>query len=91
MYLLFVHACFILSESYEFQSFMILHELDTVMYSSGVWFLRLSGGIGSHMMSLIWVHHDTQHSSSGSLVFAHLGSILKKDASTVYKVFTCLL
>ena len=38
-------------------------------------FLRLSRGIGSCILSFIWVHHDTQCSSLGSLVFAHLGSI----------------
>ena len=47
----------------------------TVMYGNAVWFLGLSRGIGSHIFLLVLVHCDTQHSSSGSLVFAHLSGI----------------
>ena len=50
-------------------------KLPIVMYNSAVWFLRLSRGIGLHILSLKYVHCDTQHPSLGSLVFAHLGSI----------------
>ena len=48
-----------------------------VMYGSAVWFLRLYRDIGSCILLLVYVHHDTQHLSSGSLVFAHLGRIIK--------------
>ena len=52
------------------------------MYGSAgllvLFYLGLSTGIVSHICficSLYKVHHDTQHLSSGSLVFTHLGSI----------------
>ena len=47
-----------------------------VMYSSDVWFLGLSRGIGSH--GYYRGHHDTQCLSLGSIVFAHLGGMYIK-------------
>ena len=59
-----------------------------VMYGSAVLFLGLPRGIGC--VSIVEVHCNTQHLSSGSLVFTHLGKI-SKDATIVYNVFSYLL